>query len=167
MDTITAIKTRRSIRRYVSKKIDEALIKEIVEAGSLAPSGLNNQPWRFIVVEDKDMIDRVSRNTKYSHVIKNASVIICVYLDKAESYNYIKDVQAIGACIQNMLLFSHAHGLGSCWMGEILNKAEQVNTLMKVPTEFELMAVITLGYPAESGQSERKKIDDLVYGWLK
>ncbi|MGA1823113.1 MAG: nitroreductase family protein [bacterium] len=166
MDAIEAIKTRRSIRRYTSQGIDRSIIKQIIEAGTYAPSGLNNQPWRFVIVEDKNSIDTVSSNTKYAHIIKEAPAIIAVYLDKAKSYNYVKDVQAIGACIQNMLLASHSYGLGSCWLGEILNKADGVNKILNVPEEYELMAVITIGHPAENGESERMAIDDVINHWI-
>ena len=167
MDVIEAIKTRRSIRYYTNQKIDNSVIRKILEAGSYAPSGLNNQPWRFVVVEERDIIKSISLQTKYSNIIENAVVLLCVYLDKTKSYHYVKDVQAIGACIQNMLLASHAYDLGCCWVGEILNKADGVNEILDVPKQYELMAVITLGYPAETGEGKRIKIGDLIHAWVK
>ena len=74
MDALETIKTRRSIRKYTSQKIDRSIIKQIIEAGIYAPSGLNNQPWRFVIVEDENIIDTVSSKTKYSHIIKNTSI---------------------------------------------------------------------------------------------
>ncbi len=157
------IKTRRSIRRFEDRMIDDETIKKIVEMGTWAPSGLNNQPWSFVVIKDRDVKEKLSQQTKYAHIIRNAPVCIAVFLDKSRSYNRTKDVQAIGACIQNMLLTIHAMGLGAVWLGEILNRREEVEKILKVPKDFELMAVIALGYPAESpGRGSRRPLDDVL-----
>jgi nitroreductase len=74
----------------------------------------------------------------------------------------VKDLLAIGACIQNMILKAHSLGIGTCWLGEILNKKEMVNRLYSLPSSLELTAVIALGYPAETPKSHRKKIEELI-----
>jgi len=157
------IKERRSIRKFEDRMIDDEIIKKIVEMGTWAPSGLNNQPWSFVVIKDKDIKEKVSQQTKYGHIIRNAPVCIAVFLDKSKSYNRTKDIQAIGACVQNMLLTIHAMGLGGVWLGEILNRREEVEKILNVPEEFELMAVIALGYPAGSpGEGSRRPLDDVL-----
>ena len=78
-------------------------------------------------------------------------------------YNDIKDHQAMGACIQNMLLAAHALGLGAVWLGEILKNAENVRVFLELPPEMELMAVVAIGHPrAGSRTSQRKKIADVL-----
>ena len=70
---------------------------------------------------------------------------------------------AIGACIQNMLLEAYSLGLGSCWLGEILNRKEDVEKLLKIPDDCELMAVVTLGYPDEKvAKPSRKSLKSLL-----
>ncbi|MEW6086712.1 MAG: nitroreductase family protein [bacterium] len=94
---LTTIKTRRSVRRYKKVMPENVDIKKILEAGRWAPSGLNNQPWRFLVIKDKGVIHAVSGFTKYSKIIKSAPVLILVFMDHKASYNRDKDLMAIGA----------------------------------------------------------------------
>lgn len=101
--------------------------------------------------------------TIYNSFVSKADCLIVVFLDKAQSYHYVKDVQAIGACIQNMLLQATALGIGSCWIGEILNRAEDVNSLTGVSDNMELMAVIALGYSSDNiEQPIKKPLNDLL-----
>jgi len=152
MDILDGIKNRRSIRKYKIVMPDEEDIQKILEAGRWAPSGLNNQPWRFMVVKDADTVKRVSAFTKYGPIIRRAPMVIIVCMDTAVSYNRDKDVMAIGACIQNMLLEAHSLGLGTCWLGEILNKKEELAEFFDLSDDLEIMAVITVGYPDEEAK---------------
>ena len=158
-----AIINRRSIRRFTDTTVADHTIDEIIEMGTWAPSGLNNQPWKFAVISDKPVRDALSQQTKYSRIIQNAPVCIAVFLDKKASYHREKDIQAIGACIQNMLLFIHSRGLGAVWLGEILNKRHKVESIIGVPESLELMAVIALGHPDEQKKpGSRKSVADLI-----
>ncbi|MBW1731466.1 MAG: nitroreductase [Deltaproteobacteria bacterium] len=157
------IKTRRSIRKFKPEKIEDSTIEKIIEMGTWAPSGLNNQPWRFVIVKGKETKDKLAQQTKYSHIIENAPVCVAVFLDNAASYDRVKDIQAIGACLQNMLLAIHAMGLGGVWLGEILKRRKEVEKLLGVPEPCELMAVIALGKPAEEkGEGRRKPIEQVI-----
>ena len=157
------IRTRRSIRRFTDQMVDDNTIEKIIEMGTWAPSGLNNQPWKFMILKDKELKDKVAEQTRYSSIIRNAPVCIAVFLDNSQSYNRVKDIQAIGACIQNMLLTIHAFGLGGVWLGEILNKREKVEKILNVSSDLELMAVIALGYPAEDGgKGSRRALDEVI-----
>jgi nitroreductase len=148
-DILDIIKQRRSIREYKKKMPSGEDIEKILEAGGWAPSGLNNQPWRFLVIKDKAQKDKLAEFTKYGDIIKDAPAVIVVCKDIADSYNRDKDLMAIGACIQNMCLEAHSLGLGTCWMGEILNRKKEVHKYLDLDEDLELMAVVTLGYPNE------------------
>jgi nitroreductase len=161
-DILETIKSRRSVRKFKNKKLEEEKINKILTAGAWAPSGLNNQPWRFILVESQEYKNKLASLTKYGSIIKNAPVALLVYLDKASSYDREKDIMAIGACIQNMLLEAHSLGLGSCWLGEILKNKHKVNEIFDVDNRYELFAVIGFGYPSQSPVSARKQIKDLI-----
>lgn len=102
MTLAEVIKQRRSIRQYQDKMPKEVDIQKILEAGTWAPSGLNNQPWKFKVTKNKEK-NGLAEFTKYSQIIRDAPVAICVFLDIGKSYNHEKDIMAIGACIQNIL----------------------------------------------------------------
>jgi nitroreductase len=162
MGLAESIKNRRSIRRYKDACPEDSQIKSVLDAGRWAPSGLNNQPWRFAVVKDADKKDLLAGLTKYGHIIKSAPCLILVFLDLKSSYNRDKDILAIGACIQNMLLMIAELNLAGCWLGEILINKSRVNEFLKISSNLELLAVLTLGYADEKASSSRKAIKDLV-----
>ncbi len=156
------IKNRRSIRSFLDKDVSRRQIRKILDAGHWAPSGLNNQPWRFVVVKDKTLKTQISNFTKYSYIIKKANCVILIFLDKNSSYNPIKDAQAIGACIQNMLLCAWDLGIASCWLGEIFNKKIKVNNSLNIKSQYDLMAAIALGYSDKKSKSKRVSLDKLI-----
>lgn len=158
MEAPEAIRTRRSIREYSKKIIPKEKIEKILVAEARwAPSGIDNQPWCFVIVTDKKTKDLLAKQTHYEDTIKSAPMAICVFYDAGSGYDRTKDVLSIGACIQNMLLAAHSQGLGACWLGEILKNKETVAALFKAPAGYELMAVITLGEPAENPKETNRK----------
>jgi nitroreductase len=162
MSILNLIKSRRSVRKFKKANVSAKTIEEILTAGSWAPSGLNNQPWRFMVLEGQKK-DALAKFTHYSYMIKGADKIILVFLDKKSSYNLEKDLMAIGACIQNMLLYIHSKNLGACWLGEILNKRAEVKKALKLSKSLKLEAVLAIGYPAESvKKSKRVNLKNLI-----
>jgi nitroreductase len=158
-----AILERRSVRQFMDAPVPRDLIMTAIEAASWAPSGLNNQPWRFAIIWDKTLQEAVAGLTKYSNILKSASVLIPVFLDKEASYDYTKDCQAVGACLQNLLLSLHSMDLGAVWIGEILRNKERVRETLKLPGRLELMAIVAVGYPASRNQkSTRRPIEELI-----
>lgn len=157
MDIFEGIYTRRSIRNYTKEPVNRDHLLEIIKAGTWAPSGLNNQPWRFVIVQDSNVQKKLARCTKYHRIIKDAPSCIAVFVDKEVMYNEVKDHQAMGACIQNMLLAAHALGLGAVWLGEILNKADDVRLILELPENLDLMAVVAIGHPSKQRNSSRRK----------
>ncbi len=163
MDLLEGIYTRRSIRKYTARPVEREQLIEIIKAGTWAPSGMNNQPWRFVIVRERAARLKLAEFTKYRTIIESAPACIAVFVDRGAMYNDIKDHQAMGACIQNMLLAAHALGLGAVWLGEILKNAENVRVFLELPLEMELMAVLAIGHPSTgSGTSHRKEIADVL-----
>lgn len=162
MDTLNLIRSRRSVRKFKKGSISDKTIAKILEAGQWAPSGLNNQPWRFMVLEGEKK-DALARYTHYGYIIKGADKVILVFLDKKSSYNLEKDLMAIGACIQNMLLYIHSLGAAACWLGEILNQRSAIKKFLKLPQNLRLEAVLALGKPAFYPKATKRKcLQDLV-----
>ena len=163
MELFDAIYSRRSVRRFTEKPVRREDLMEVMKAGTWAPSGLNNQPWRFATVVDAKLKDDIARQTKYAHIVKGATVLIAVFVDRDEMYHNVKDYQAMGACIQNMLLAAHGLGLGAVWLGEILKNAGKVRSLLGLPERLELMAVLALGHPAQKSRtSSRKPVSEIL-----
>ncbi|HUV82773.1 MAG TPA: nitroreductase [archaeon] len=162
---LDTIRSRRSVRKFLPLPVEDSLIRDILEAGRWAPSGLNNQPWRFVVIRDKGTVNSLAECTKYGHIIRNAQLLIAVFLDRNAMYDYTKDTQACGAAIQNMLLAAHGLGLGAVWLGEILNKKEEVGHILKVPDSLELMAVVAIGYQAgdTDASSNRRELSEIAF----
>lgn len=160
-----AIRNRRSVRQFRKEPVSGEVVDQILESGLWAPSGKNNQPWKFAVIRDEPLKEALAGLTHYRSVIKNGPVCIAVFLDQAQSYDRTKDVQAIGASIQNMLLTLHALGLGGVWLGEILKNREKAEELLGAGRELELMAVIALGHRNErkGDPGEREPLEKMVF----
>jgi nitroreductase len=160
---LKALYKRRSIREFTDTEISIEQLQEIIKAGIWAPSGLNNQPWRFVIIKNPDIKDELAQQTHYGHIVKGANALIAVYLSKDAMYDAVKDHQSAGACIQNILLAAEALDLGAVWLGQILKNKSEVNRILGLADNFDLMAVVALGYPLHRNQkSRRKELSELL-----
>lgn len=160
---LNAIYERRSVRQFIDAPVDRKRLMEALRAASWAPSGLNNQPWRFALISDPQLKDELAGLTRYASSLRSAALLVAVFMDKESSYDYVKDCQAIGACIQNFLLALHTQGLGATWVGEILKNKEKVVQLLGLPERLELMAIVIVGEPAHHQQSShRRPVEELI-----
>ncbi|MDD5111578.1 MAG: nitroreductase family protein [Candidatus Altiarchaeota archaeon] len=163
MDVRKAIEERRSVREFTSDNVPDKDVRSILDAGRWAPSGLNNQPWKFKIIRDDETKRQLAGCTHYGGIIKSAPVSIAVLLDNTTGYDRTKDLQAVGACIQNMLLSAHSLGMGAVWLGEILNKRKEAENILGVRADCELMAVVAVGRPVKKKRaSNRKSLEDLI-----
>ena len=142
---IETIKKRRSIREYTYEEISDKDIYEVLNAGLNAPSGKNRQPWRFLVVKNKLKIKQISKHTIYSRFIRNAPVLILVYISPSDEYPLEKDRLSVGMCIQNILLVATDMGYGTCVIGELFNK--DLDEIFLVGKENILVCGICIGKP--------------------
>jgi nitroreductase len=162
MDVIDTIKTRRSIRAYQKKAVLEPDIKEMLAAAMQAPSAGNEQPWQFVVVNSREILEKISTIDIYAPMAKEAAVAILVCGDvSAEKYKGFW-VQDCSAATENLLLTAHAKGLGAVWCGIYPNE-ERMNGFSKLfllPTHIIPFALVPLGYPAEEKKPENRfKVD--------
>ncbi len=147
METRRAIEDRRSIREFTGEEVTGPELDILIEAGRWAPSGLNNQPWRFMVITERRLIDELSGMTKYRGVVAGAAALIAVFMDSDATYDRTKDLMSAGAAIQNVLLAAHDIGLGACWLGEILARRQAVERALRVPDALEFVALVAVGRP--------------------
>jgi len=175
MDTLEAIATRRSNRRFKADPIPPDVLEKILNAAIMAPSGKNKQPWRFVVVrEDKrgEMVaqmragiakfkargDNIGSAEGTAAVMEQAPVTVFIFntegkhpwLDRSiqESVWDLVNIQSIGAAIQNICLAARALGLGSLWIADVLYAYEELEAWLGQDTE--MIAAVSLGYPADN-----------------
>jgi nitroreductase len=161
------IKGRRFRRKFTAREVDDSLVEAVLEAGRWAPSGINNQPWRFVAVREPDVKAHFGDLTRYGKIITSAPVFISVFIYLLSMYNQSREDQSLGACLQNMLLMAEVLGLGAVWLGELLKNAGVVREVLGNSFELTLMAVVVLGWPAaKNEQGQRKPLDELVLAHL-
>ena len=151
MDTIEAIRTRRSIRRYTGEPVSDDVLAEILKAAMSAPSAGNQQPWQFVVVADRALRDAIAQFHPYAQMVPEAPVAIVVCGDlRLESYKGYW-VQDCSAATQNILLAAHAQGLGAVWVGiyPVEDRVRRLQQLLALPAQVVPLALVPLGLPAE------------------
>jgi nitroreductase len=146
---LEAISKRRSIRRFTQEAISREELLAILEAGRMAPSGKNTQPCRFLpVYAGEPEQEALAKLTAYSKILRNAQLLLVVCLDNEATYDPVKDCQAAGAAMQNMLLAAHSLGIGGVWIGQIVAQEQAVlQTVGLSPEQYQLMAVLVFGRP--------------------
>ena len=161
MDTLEAIRKRRSVRSFTGEPIPREDIEMIVDAGRLAATGGNKQPWDFIVITEKATIDRLKIAAEW---MNKAGAIIAVVVDPASRW-WVEDGSA---AIENILLASTAMGYGSCWLeGWTLPYEEEFKKLLGIPAERRLLTLIPIGVPTEwPGNKAKRSLADVIH-WEK
>ena len=157
MDALEAIRTRRSVRKYTGDPIPREDLETIIDAGRLAATGNNRQPWDFIVVTEREMIDRLKVASAW---MEEAGAIVAVVMDP-DSRWWLEDG---AAAVENMLIASTALGYGSCWCeGRTLPHEEEFKQLLGVPEEKRLLTLVTIGVPAEWPTREKKSLEEVIH----
>lgn len=160
MNTIENIKSRRSIRKYEGKEIPNEILMDILDCGRLAPSAHNSQLWRFVVITDKEIKEKLTSMCRNGKFINNAYAVIAVFYDKEAKFR----VEDASATTQNMMLAAWEHGIGSCWIGSYeRDHSKETEELLKCPDNYELITMFTLGYPAETRDARKKReLEEIV-----
>ena len=164
MDIYEAIKTRRSVRSYRDKEVDQATLDKILEAGRLAPSAHNSQDYKFVVVRDAGKRKALAKAASEQRFIAEAPLIIAAVSLKPES---LMDCGVPAYAVDLAIAFDHitlaaaAEGLGTCWIGSF--SQEEVKDILEVPEQYKVVALLSLGTPYdEPGVKSRKTLKDLV-----
>ena len=154
MSSIDFILTRRSIRRYDKKPIPKDILNQIFEAGRNAPSAANRQPIHFIIVNDEEAKKELSKGMFNRH-IKGSPAVIVGCADVKSTLTGKWAIVDTAIAMQNMVIAAWALGVGSCWIGDF--REEKVKELLKIPDKWKVVALVTLGYPAEQPKQRKKK----------
>jgi len=146
-----AILTRRSIRKYKPQAVPDEIITELLTAAMCAPSAGNEQPWEFVVINDRKLLDRIPEFHPYATMLKEAPVAILVCGDLKREKHKGYWVQDCSAATENMLIAVNEKKLGAVWLG-IYPREERVAGLRKllgIPENIVPFSLIAIGYPAE------------------
>lgn len=170
MDCLEAIKTRRSVRKFRPDPILEADLQEILNAGRLAPTAGNFQPWEFVVVSDKDTIAAL-RDASYEHQELLATpptvVVVCADPKRSEYYGergmtYFCLIDAANAT-DYMLLAAHALGYGGCWVGGF--SESKVRKVLGIPADIRVVSLMPLGRlgEGEPWDPPKRTLEEIVH----
>jgi len=148
---IDAILKRRSIRRYSGEPVDKSSIKDLLIAGMYAPSARNEQPWHFLVIDERDMLNRIKKIHPYASMLSGAAfaILVCgdIELELSKGYWSVD----CAAATQNILLAAHALDLGAVWLGVYprQERQDEIKKLFNLPTNIQPFSLISVGRPAE------------------
>jgi nitroreductase len=150
MELFDTIHTRRSVRDFTDEPLGEDQVELILRAAMAAPSAGNEQPWHFVVVEDRDTMLRIIDVHPYSGMLAQAPLCVAVCFDRALEQHTGFSVQDASAATQNMLLAAHALGLGAVWLGvhPVRDREEGVAEILGLPEGVTCLSIVALGHPA-------------------
>jgi nitroreductase len=160
MDVFDAVRTMLAVRRYQDKPVPRATVRRIVEAGRLTGSAMNEQPWHFVVVQDRDTLRQLGVLARTGPYVAEAPLAIVVAVEKSRFA-----VSDGSRAIQSMLLTAWADGVGSNWVG-FVGGLEEVKAVLKIPGKLDVLAILPFGYPdgtVGQGKKRRKPLGAVVH----
>lgn len=140
MEVFECVKTLSTIRNYISGEAPEEVIAEVMEAGRLAPSARNEQPWEFILVTDPDILEELAKYCTSGRFVSEAAFAVVVLTDPSNKWHDIDTTRAV----QNMVLTAWGRKLGSCWIGMIDKKG--LSEYLEIPKSLNILTVLPFGY---------------------
>jgi nitroreductase len=165
MNVFEAIKTRRSIRSFDDRPIEEEKLLRVLEAGRLAPSAKNRQEWRYVVVKDKELRKKLAVAANNQYFLAEAPVII---VGCATLVNYVLSCGQpaytidVSISMDHMTLQAVEEGLGTCWIGAF--KEDEVKRILNIPDDIRVVELMPLGYPKFLPEPRpRKRLNEIVF----
>jgi nitroreductase len=143
MEVFEAIRTLLAVGQYRDRPVSAAVVRRIVEAGRLTGSAKNAQPWHFVVVENRETLKKLGALARSGPYTAQAALAITVAIDRTPFA-----VSDASRAIHAMLLMAWSEGVGSNWVG--FGGMDEVKTLLQIPPELDLLAVLPFGYPAKT-----------------
>ena len=165
MEALEALKTRRSVRAFTSRPVSMETVRELIRAAQHAPSAGNEQPWHFIILTDRELLDRIPDYHPYAGMLCEAPVAVLVCGDTRAEKHPGMWVQDCAAATQNLLLAAHAKGLGAVWVGihPREDRIEPLRQLIEMPAEVMPFALVPVGHPAETPEQEDRFRPELIH----
>jgi len=159
--------SRRSIRKYQDREVPEQMISDLLEAAMAAPSAVKKDPWHFIVIRERQTLDKMIQFMPNAQMLKQATAafVVCGDITKAHDQQESYMLQDLSGAVENILLAANAMGLGSCWLGvhPRLDRMDNIRALFKLPDNIIPMCSIAIGWPAEEQPARTRFNADLVH----
>jgi len=146
MDVFEAIKNRRSIRTFQDKPVPEELIEKIIEAGQWSPSACNRQAWKFIVIDSLEVKERIIKETTAFFVRKAPLLILVLYSNRTDNFEYKDHLLSAAMAVQNMQLAAYSLGLGSCCVNNLPIKS-RLRSILNIPRYYDPVSLVCVGFP--------------------
>jgi nitroreductase len=160
MDTLTAIKTRRSIRKYAAKPVSRKDIETMVDAGRLAASAKNRQPWEFVVITNSENLKKLKNLVLQNAPFLDTCAGAIVVTGHEEKY-YLVDGSA---ATQNILIAATALGIGTCWIAGAGKPYEKdVLEFIEAPGKQALVSIVAFGYPDETPNPPKRPLKEVLH----
>lgn len=165
MDVLNAIHTRRSVRRFTATDVTEGQIERLLRAAMAAPSAMNEQPWRFVVIRDAEMREKLSAISPYAGPVGRAPVAIAVLAHPTSEKASDRWTMDCAAATENLLLAAHANGLGTCWIGvhPEADRESAVADLLGVPDDMRVLCLVAVGVPEGAGADVDRFNPDFIH----
>ncbi len=165
METLEAIRTRRSVRDFKQAPVSEEMVETLLKAGMQAPSAGNEQPWHFIVIDDQEKLHAIPKFHPYSKMLNDAPLAILICSDRKLEKKRASWLQDCSAATQNILLAAHAMGLGAVWLGIFPNsdRVFGMQDLLDMPKDVRPVALVAIGHPASVPEPVDRFIEDRVH----
>ena len=159
---IQNILQRKSVRSYDARAVEDGKIEALLEAGMAAPSGKNAQPWDFVVITRREILDEMAERLPYAKMLREAPVAIAVCADRTKSPYWYVDC---AAATQNILLAAEALGLGAVWTATYpyRDRMDVVKELCGLPGSCDSLCVIPVGYPARETKPRDKYHSEKIH----
>ena len=159
------IMTRRSIRKFSDKPVSDEQIESILRAAMASPSAGNMQPWQFIVIKDREILDKVPEIHQYAKMALESPIAILVCCDTSKKVREGFWIQDCSAASQNILLAAHALGLGAVWCGIYPNeeRTKDFQKLLEMPDYVYPVNIIPIGYPAEQKEPSNRFDEERIH----
>jgi nitroreductase len=157
MSIFDTIKDRRSVRTYKGERIPKDKLKKLLEAARLAPSAGNGQSWKFIVIESEQIKNQLVAASNNQAFVGTASHIIAGIGDPDKKWHQVD----LAIALEHIVLGAVELELGTCWIGAF--NENEVNKILKIPQDKKIVALLTVGIPAESPAARpRKTLEEIV-----
>ncbi|MEW6087457.1 MAG: nitroreductase family protein [bacterium] len=161
---VETIKKRHSVRKYLDKPVPKEILKEMIDAGRLAPTARNEQPWEFVVVTKSELLEKVAEATDHGKFIKGAGA--CIIVCCKDTKYFLEDGSA---ATENIILTAESFGVASCWVaGHKKGYCGDIKKILGIPDDLIVISLISLGYAGADDilRKPKKSVDEVIH-WEK